>query len=55
MIGYRYNCLRPINHRPTTISQRLREEEPDIRDLTSLPVVRPFEVGFFNRSELRFV
>ena len=32
--GYRYNCFSPINRKPTTLSQRLREEQPDLHDPT---------------------
>ena len=32
--GYRYNCFISTNRRPTTLSQRLAEEQPDLRDPT---------------------
>ena len=32
--GYRYNCFILTNRRPTTLSQRLAEEQPDLRDPT---------------------
>ena len=32
--NYRYNCFIPTIRRPTTLSQRLAEEQPDLRDLT---------------------
>lgn len=32
--NYRYNCFIPINRRPTTLSQRLAEEQPELRDPT---------------------
>ena len=40
--GYRYNCFIPINRKPTTLSQRLAEEQPDLRDPTKN---RVFENG----------
>ena len=30
--NYRYNCFLLTNRRPTTLSQRLAEEQPDLRD-----------------------
>ena len=30
--NYRYNCFIPINRKPTTLSQRLAEEQTDLRD-----------------------
>lgn len=32
--NYRYNCFIPTNRRPTTLSQRLAEEQPDLHDPT---------------------
>ena len=32
--NYRYNCFILTNRRPTTLSQRLAEEQPDLRDPT---------------------
>ena len=29
--NYRYNCFLLTNRRPTTLSQRLAEEQPDLR------------------------
>lgn len=31
---YQYNCFLLTNRRPTTLSQRLAEEQPDLRDPT---------------------
>ena len=28
-IAYQYNCFVPFNRRPTSVSPRLREEQPD--------------------------
>ena len=33
-VVYQYNCFIPINRRPTTLSQRLWEEQPDLHDPT---------------------
>ena len=32
--NYQYNCFLLTNRRPTTLSQRLQEEQPDLRDPT---------------------
>ena len=32
--SYRYNCFLLTNRKPTTLSQRLAEEQPDLRDPT---------------------
>ena len=37
--NYRYNCFIPTNRKPTTLSQRLAEEQPDLRDLTENRVI----------------
>lgn len=29
---YQYNCFVPFNRRPASVSQRLREEQPDHHD-----------------------
>ena len=38
--SYRYNCFIPINRRPTTLSQRLAEEQPELRDQTENRVIQ---------------
>ena len=38
--NYRYNCFIPTNRKPTTLSQRLAEEQPDLRDLTENRVIQ---------------
>ena len=38
--NYRYNCFIPINRRPTTLSQRLAEEQPELRDQTENRVIQ---------------
>ncbi len=38
--NYRYNCFILTNRRPTTLSQRLAEEQPDLRDLTENRVIQ---------------
>ena len=38
--GYRYNCFLLTNRRPTTLSQRLQEEQPDLRDPTENRVIQ---------------
>ena len=37
---YRYNCFILTNRRPTTLSQRLQEEQPDLRDPTENRVIQ---------------
>ena len=37
--NYRYNCFIPTNRRPTTLSQRLAEEQPELRDPTETRVI----------------
>ena len=37
---YRYNCFIPTNRRPTTLSQRLAEEQPELRDPTESRVIQ---------------
>ena len=38
--NYRYNCFIPTNRRPTTLSQRLAEEQPELRDQTENRVIQ---------------
>ena len=38
--SYRYNCFIPTNRRPTTLSQRLAEEQPELRDQTENRVIQ---------------
>ena len=38
--NYRYNCFIPTNRRPTTLSQRLAEEQPELRDQTESRVIQ---------------
>ena len=38
--NYRYNCFIPTNRRPTTLSQRLAEEQPELRDQTDNRVIQ---------------
>lgn len=38
--NYRYNCFILTNRRPTTLSQRLAEEQPELRDLTENRVIK---------------
>ena len=37
--NYRYNCFNLTNRRPTTLSQRLAEEQPDLRDPTENRII----------------
>lgn len=47
--GYRYNCFIPTNRRPTALSQRLAEEQPDLRDQTENRVIQN-GVRYFSRA-----
>ena len=38
--NYRYNCFIPTNRRPTTLSQRVAEEQPELRDQTENRVIQ---------------
>ena len=38
--NYRYNCFIPTNRKPTTLSQRLAEEQPDLRNPTENRVIQ---------------
>ena len=38
--NYRYNCFIPTNRRPTALSQRLAEEQPELRDQTENRVIQ---------------
>ena len=38
--NYRYNCFIPTNRKPTTLSQRLAEEQPELRDQTENRVIQ---------------
>ena len=38
--SYRYNCFLLNNRRPTTLSQRLAEEQPELRDPTESRVIQ---------------
>ena len=38
--NYRYNCFIPTNRRPTTLSQWLAEEQPELRDQTENRVIQ---------------
>ena len=38
--NYRYNCFLLTNRRPTTLSQRLAEEQPELRDQTENRVIQ---------------
>ena len=38
--NYRYNCFIQTNRRPTTLSQRLAEEQPELRDQTENRVIQ---------------
>ena len=46
---YRYNCFIPTNRKPTTLSQRLAEEQPDLRDPTEGRIFVN-EVLYFSRA-----
>ena len=37
---YRYNCFLLTNRKPTTLSQRLAEEQPDLRDPAETRVIQ---------------
>ena len=39
-VVYQYNCFIPINRRPTTLSQRLAEEQPELHDQTESRVIQ---------------
>ena len=47
--NYRYNCFLLTNRKPTTLSQRLAEEQPDLRDLTENRVIQN-GVRYFSRA-----
>ena len=47
--NYRYNCFIPTNRRPTTLSQRLAEEQPDLRDPAETRVIEN-GVRYFSRA-----
>lgn len=38
--SYQYNCFILTNRRPTTLSQRLAEEQPELRDQTENRVIQ---------------
>ena len=37
--NYQYNCFILTNRRPATLSQRLQEEQPDLRDPTENRII----------------
>ena len=39
-VVYQYNCFLLTNRRPATLSQRLAEEQPDLRDQTESRVIQ---------------
>ena len=47
--NYRYNCFLLTNRRPTTLSQRLAEEQPDLRDPAETRVIEN-GVRYFSRA-----
>ena len=51
--SYRYNCFIPINRRPTTLSQRLAEEQPELRDQTENRVIQNGTRYFSRAPSLR--
>lgn len=50
---YRYNCFLPTNRRPTTLSQRLAEEQPDLRDPAETRVIENGTRYFSRMPRLR--
>ena len=52
-VVYQYNCFIPINRQPTTLSQRLAEEQPDLRDPAETRVIENGTRYFSRMPRLR--